>query len=98
MLWKDIDGLGLDCMSTCRKSNLIVFRIMKSEDGFYADYYNNRLFISPSLTYLEAAQMAKEKYGKDSIKNRLNIAKEYFLEDYREQVSERIRTLQSMSV
>lgn len=96
--WKDIKNSIDDCASICKKNNLTIFRIMESRDSFYADYFDNRLFKSPRLTYYEASQIAKNKMNEDSLENRLTVAKEYFLENYKKQVFERISTLQNMSI
>lgn len=98
IIWKDIENSVNDCSSICKKGNITVFRIMESRDSFYADYYDNVLFKTPRLTYLEAAQMAKEKYGEDTLKNRLEIAKDFFVEDYREQNFKLIVTLNTMDI
>lgn len=98
IIWEDIENSINDCASICKKNNLTVFKIMESRDSFYADYYDNTLFRTPRLTYLEAAQMAKRKYGEDTLKNRLEIAKDFFIENYREQRFKRIITLNTMDV
>lgn len=98
IIWEDIENSINDCASICKKNNIIVFRIMESRDSFYADYYDNNLFKTPRITYLEAAQMAKEKYGEDTLKNRLEIAKDFFVEDYREQRFNRIIKLNNMDI
>ena len=84
--WEDLEYSVDDCATICKKDRLTVFRIMEARDCYYADYYNNRLFNSPKLTYYEAAQIAKEKFGNDSLENRLVVAKEFFLKNYKEQV------------
>lgn len=96
--WKDIENSINDCASICKKDAKTVFKIMESRDSFYADYYDNGLFCSPRLTYLQAAQMAKEKFGEDTLKNRLEVAKDFFVEDYREQRFKRIWMLNSMDI
>lgn len=68
----------------------MIFRIIESRYGYYADYYDNLLFRTPNLTYHEASISAKEKTGNDSVDSRLEIAKEFFLEDYKEQVSNKL--------
>ncbi len=98
IIWEDIKNSINDCASICKRNNITVFRIMESRDSFYADYYDNTLFKTPRLTYLEAAQMAKEKYGEDTLKNRLEIAKVFFIENYREQRFKRITTLNTMDI
>lgn len=98
IIWEDIENSINDCASICKKNNITVFRIMKLIDSFYADYYDNALFKTPRLTYLKAAQMAKENYKEDTLKNRLEIAKTFFVEDYREQRFKRIMTLNTMDI
>lgn len=83
--WKDIENSIDDCVSICKKNNITVLRIMESRDSYYADYYDNSLFKTPRLTYAKAAQMAEDKFGKATLKNRLEVAKTFFIEDYREQ-------------
>lgn len=96
--WKDIKNTIDDCVTICKKDGLTVFRIIETRYGYFADYYDNSLFHSPSLTYYEAGVLAKEKIGDDSMVNRLEIAKEFFLEDYKEQILKRITQLERMKV
>jgi len=96
--WVDIEDSINDCVTICKKNNLTIFRIMKSKYGFYADYFDNRLFESPSLTYYEAAQIAKNKMDNDTLNNRLLVAKEFFLENYKDQIFNTIFKLQRMSI
>ena len=98
VIWVDVKNSINDCVSICKKNGVTVFRIMESRDSFYADYYDNTLFKTPRLTYLEAAQMSKEKYGEDTLEKRLEIAKNFFIEDYREQRFKRIMVLNNMSI
>lgn len=87
--WKDIKNNIDDCVTICEKDGMMIFRIIESRYGYYADYYDNLLFRTPSLTYHEADILAKEKIGNDSVDTRLEIVKEFFLEDYKEQVFNR---------
>ena len=96
--WEDIENSIDDCVTICKKDGLTVFRILESRHGYFADYYDNSLFRTPSLTYYNAGKLAKEKFNDDSMDNRLEIAKEFFLEDYREQVLKRTMQLRSMGV
>lgn len=98
IIWEDIKNSINVCASICKKNGITVFKIIKSRDSFYADYYDNRLFKTPMLTYLEAAEKSKEKYGKDTLENRLEIAKNFFIEDYREQRNKQMRVLNDMSI
>lgn len=96
--WKDIKNSIDDCVTICKKDGLTVFRILKSRYGYFADYYDNSLFRTPSLTYHDAGKLAKQKFNADSMDKRLEVAKEFFLEDYREQVLKRTMQLRSMGV
>ncbi len=96
--WEDIENSINDCATICKKNGLTIFRIMESRYGFYADYFNNRLFTSPNLTYHEAAQIAKNKMGNDTLNNRLLVAKEFFLENYKDQIFNTMSELQYMSI
>ncbi len=96
--WKDVENSINDCATICKKDGLAIFSIMESRYGFYADYYNNRLFTSPHLSYHRAAQIAKNKMGNDTLDNRLLVAKEFFLENYKNQIFNTISELQSMSI
>lgn len=97
-LWKDIQNSVDNCITVCKKNGLTIFKIMKSENNFYADYFNNTLFHTPTLTYYEASKLAKNKFNKDSLENRLIVAKEFFLNDYKMQVNEQLFLLNNMSV
>lgn len=90
----DID----DCVTICEKEGMMIFRIIESRYGYYADYYDNLLFRTPNLTYHEAGISAKEKTGNDSVDSRLEIAKEFFLEDYKEQVSNKLFQLERINI
>lgn len=98
IIWEDIENSINDCASICKKNGVTVLKIMESRDSFYADYYDNTLFKTPRLTYLEAACMSKEKYGEDTLENRLKIAKNFFIEDYREQIFKRRMVLNNMNI
>ena len=96
--WKDMKNNVDDCVTICKKNGLTVFRIIESRYGYYADYYDNTLFNTPNFTYHEAGRLAKEKFSDDSMENRLKVAKEFFLENYEEQVLKRIMQLGSMRI
>ena len=83
MNWENVESHIRGCIAICRKDNLVVFEIIESRNYYYADYYNNQILRSPKLFYSTAADMAKKKYNEDSLQNRLSVAKEFFLEDYR---------------
>lgn len=96
--WSDMENNIDDCVTICKKDRITIFRIIEGRYGYYADYFDNRLFTSPNLSYLEAAQISKTKLGNDSLENRLIIAKEFFLDNYREQIFNTIFKLEHMSV
>lgn len=87
-----------DCVTICKKDGITIFRIIEAKYGYHADYFDNRLFTSPNLSYLEASKISKTKLGDDSLENRLIIAKEFFLDDYREQIFNTRFKLEHMSV
>lgn len=95
--WEWIDGESTRCdfVAACVKDGHIVFRIKEARDCFFTDYYDNSLFRIAKLPYYKAAQMAENEFGSDSIENRLKVAKMYFLEDYKEQVQDKLMMLQS---
>lgn len=96
IMWKDYD-FSNDCATSLWKNEINVFRIMQAREGYYAEYFDSGLFKSPFLTYHEVSKMAKEKFGEDS-EDWLSAAKEFFVEDYKEQVAKRKMQLENMSI
>lgn len=94
--WKDYD-FSNDCAASLWKNGISLFRIMKARDGYYAEYIDSRLFRTPVLSYHEASKLAKEKFGEDST-DWLTVAKEFFVEDYKEQVWKRKMELENISL
>lgn len=96
--WVDMENNIDDCVTICKKDGITIFRIIEAKYGYHADYSDNRLFTSPNLSYLEATQISKFKLGDDSLENRLIIAKEFFLDNYREQIFNTRLKLECVSV
>lgn len=85
--WHDMDGYSSDCESIVKINNLTMFKIMSARDYYYS-MYNNQMFKTASLTYFKAAELAEEKFKKDSLENRLKVAKEFFLKDFKRQLDD----------
>ena len=94
--WKDYE-FSSDYAASLWKNEICVFRIMRARDGYYAEYFDSGLFRSPFLKYHEVSKMVKEKFGEDST-DWLPVVKEFFVEDYKEQVAKRKRQLENMSL
>lgn len=93
-LEKNVD----DCVTKMSKNGLTIFRIIETRCGYIAEYFDNSLFKSPSLSYDEASKIAREKYGENSKGNMLKAAKVFFMEDYISQTKKRMKQLQEMDI
>lgn len=98
LVWEDAVNSGSDWVAACIKGGRVLFQIKEAKFCYYADYDDNSLFKTATLPYYKAAQMAEEKFGSVTVENRLEVAKEYFLEDYKEQVFKKMMELQSLSI
>lgn len=101
LVWVNALCYTNDCASVLKKDGESIFKIMRGRDLFYTEYCIHNLvdlFAQNTLSYSAAAKMAKEKYGEDSIENRLLIAKETFLKDIRRDIEETKRKLEELEV
>lgn len=98
MTWQMIEPNDDNCVAILKKNGLIVFKIIQSRYGFYVDYWNNRMFETPHLNIVTAGNEAAKKFGADSVENRIEIAKEFFVEDYKTQIAKIVRELDTWSI
>lgn len=98
VVWYDVKDSVNNCVTVCKKNGLIVFKIIRAKDHYFADYYNNNLFHTPILTYHAAAEISKIKFLDDDLENRLIVVKEFFLENYKEQVVKVTAEINKMAV
>jgi len=97
IIWVDSTNYADDCVATLKKDGITVFRIFESRSGYYAEYYDT-LFKTPHLSYEEAGKIAKEELDDDSIETRRAVAKEFFSEDYKQQIKMKIIQLKNMQI
>lgn len=60
--WIDVENSFNDCATVCKKNGLTIFRIMESKYGFYADYFNNRLFNRQNLHITKQYKLPRTRW------------------------------------
>lgn len=98
MTWQMMEPNDENCVAMLKKNGLIVFKIIQSRYGYYADYWNNKIFETPHLDIVTAGNMATKEFGSDSIDNRIEVAKEFFVEDYKSQIAKTVRELETWTI
>lgn len=98
LIWKDINNKSVDIISIGKLNGKTIMKIIESKDGYYAKFFDERMFKTEFLSYYTASKKAKSEFGMDTIKNRLEVAKNYFIDYYRSRHKEIMEVLEERRI